>query len=153
MIKFFTILFIVILFFHENVVPQAKISFKKTEHDFGIVASQNFPPAAFEFENNGTAPLAILMSQGSPSVKINFPRKYIQPGEKGHVYVHHNNNQVGDFQEKIKIITNASADPVILTIKGKNVTVQECFPDPSNFNIREVIVINSITKEPVIGAG
>lgn len=131
---------------------QPSISFAKKSHDFGQVANLGYPPAVFEYKNNGTEPLAILLVNKSKDVKVNYENKFIQPGETGKILVLPDLNRLGPFQENISILTNVSDKPEVITITGNVLSIQQCYPDQTNLNIREVNVINSVTKEPVTKA-
>jgi hypothetical protein len=128
---------------------QPAITFQKTKHDFGQVANLNYPPAVFKFTNSGNEPLAILMINKKPAVKVSYPSVFIAPGEENKVLVYPNLNRMGDFEEQLSVVTNASAEPVILVITGKVLSLQECFPNPDNWNIRKIIVLDKDTKAPI----
>ncbi len=131
---------------------QPSISFAGQTFDFGPVANLGYPPAAFEFTNTGTAPLAILIVTKGDGINISYENKFIQPGEKGRILVLPDLNTLGPFREEISILTNASEKPEVITITGTVLSVQQCFPDQTNMDLRTVNVINSRTKEPVPGA-
>ena len=122
------------------------------EYNFGRVANVQYPPAAFEFQNTGDAPLTILMVQANPGVNINFPRRFIQPGEHDYLYVYPRGNSPGPFKEDIRIFTNASDSPLLISVKGERISILNCFPDASDMTIRTVYVVNKISREPVSGA-
>ncbi len=130
-------------------LTQPSIKFLKTNHDFGQVANLDYPPASFEFKNTGTSPLAILLVQKNPDVKVSYQTKFVQPGETGRIFVLPDLNEMGPFQENINVLTNASDLPSTITITGTVLSIQQCFPNQNNLNIREVNVINSLTKGPV----
>ncbi len=132
-----------------NLSAQPKVQFSTTEQDFGRVANLDYPPAVFEFKNTGSEPVAVLMINKNPAIKVNYENKFINPGETGRIFVLPNLNELGPFREIISVLTNASNDPFELTIRGTVLSIQECFPNQNNFDIREVNVINKITKQPV----
>jgi len=131
---------------------QALITFNKRLHDFGTIANLNFPPAAFIFKNSGNQNLAILKIDASPTVKVNFPRKFIAPGDSAIIYVWHNNNELGPFSENLSITSNSGNTASIITVKGINTTVQNCFPVKDDPDKKELRVLDKITKEPVPSA-
>ncbi|MFO7659001.1 MAG: VWA domain-containing protein [Bacteroidales bacterium] len=134
------------------IYAQPKLKFEKHEHDFGRVANLDYPPAVFEFSNSGNEPLAILMVRKSTDVKVNYESKLIHPGEQGKIFVLPDLNRIGPFEEKIIVVSNTSEEMAEIIIKGTVTTVQECFPNQTNMEIREVNVHNKITKEPVANA-
>ena len=143
---------ILIVFVSIDLNAQPRIQFMTTEYDFGRVANLDYPPAVFEFKNIGNEPAAILMVNKKPAIKVSYDIKFINPGETGRILVLPNLNEIGPFSEKITVITNTSDNSQILSIKGTVLTIQECFPNQNNFNIREVNVVNKITREPVPNA-
>lgn len=126
-----------------------ELTLTSKSYDFGKIANLDFPPAVFEFENTGNQPLAILMIQKNPDVKVHFERKYIQPGEKGMIQATYNSNTLGKFEEELKIISNASDKPQLITLTGEFISVLDCFPNKSNMNVRIIKVIDKLTKKPV----
>lgn len=135
-----------------NMWAQPLMIFQKTSHDFGRVANLDYPPAVFEFENSGNEPLAILMVRKSPDVKVSYDSKFIGPGEQGKIFVLPDLNRLGPFEEKIIVVSNTPVGNSEIIIKGTVITIQECFPNQNNMDIREVNVLNKITKEPVAKA-
>lgn len=143
---------LVISIFSISVFCQPSIQLEKTTHNFGLVANLNYPPASFEFKNTGNKPLAILMINKSNAVKVSYPRTFLAPGATGRILVLPNLNQLGKFKENISVVTNASNSPVNIEITGEVVSIQACFPNPDDWTIRKVIVIDKDTKEPVSDA-
>lgn len=133
-------------------IAQPVINFSKKTHSFGQVANLNYPPVAFKFTNTGNKPLAILMINKKPSVKVSYPSFFIAPGEENKILVYPDLNSLGKFEEQLSVVTNASAQPVILSISGEVLSLQECFPNPNNWNIRKVIVQDKDTQEPIHNA-
>jgi hypothetical protein len=130
-------------------IAQPVINFQKNTYSFGQVANLDYPPIAFKFTNTGNEPLAILMINKKPAVKVSYPSYFIAPGEENKILVYPDLNSLGDFEEKLSVVTNASAQPVILSISGTVLSLQECFPNPDNWNIRKVIVQDKDTQEPI----
>lgn len=128
---------------------QPAIQFEKIAHEFGQIANLSYPPTSFGFENTGNQPLAILLVNKSPAIKVSYPRNFIQPGEKGKIMILPDLNSKGQFREEISVMTNASNTPFNLVITGEVISIQACFPNPNNWNIRKVFVIDTDTKDPV----
>ncbi len=143
-----SILFFFVLLIH-TVNAQPKITFQKSEHDFGRVANLSYPPIAFQFTNTGSEDLAILKVNREPNIMVKFPRKYIKPGESAQVFILPDLNTLGTFNKKITLITNASNSEYQLTLTGEVIAIQECFPNPDNWNIREIHVTDAVTKLPL----
>ncbi len=146
--QLFGILFISTIFLIKT-EAQPAITFSKVNHDFGNVANLNYPPAAFIFKNNGDSPAAILMVNKSKDVKVSYPTQFIGPGEENKILVYPDLNKIGPFSEKIEVVVNYQQDPIILSIDGNVISIQECFPNSDNWNIRKIIVVDSDTKNPI----
>ncbi len=129
------------------IYAQGNLDFTKTQHDFGRVANLDYPPASFSFTNVGDEKVAILMVLMSKDIKVNYPRNFIQPGEKGQIYILPNLNVLGKFNETITVVTNSSETK--LNITGEVISIQQCFPNPDNLNIREIRVTDIVTKLPI----
>lgn len=147
-LKFSISTFFLILTFCIN-AQKPEIELSNTSHDFGEFIPTYFPPAAFEITNTGNAPLAILTTKAKFEVKVQYERKYIFPGETGVIYVHYQSQNLGPFNESIQIYTNASNEPFYLTISGNNISVNECFPDRNNRELRKVVVVDAVTKKHI----
>jgi Mg-chelatase subunit ChlD len=117
--------------------------------DFGKIAAIVYPAKTIEFTNNSTEKLAILLVDKGPNVKVNFQRKFFQPGEKGIISFYYDARTVGEFSEDVKIYSNLDAEPQVVALKGNCVSVQECFPNIHNLNLRNVLVVNKNTQAPV----
>lgn len=117
--------------------------------DFGKIAAIVYPAKTIEFTNNSNEKLAILLVDKGPNVKVNFERKFYQSGEKGIISFYYDARTVGEFSEDVKIYSNLDAEPQIVTLKGNCVSVQECFPNIHNLNLRNVMVVNKNTQAPV----
>jgi len=127
-------------------------TFLKKSHDFEEVISTMVPAAAFPFVNTGNKPLAILRIKSRYETQTKFERKFVEPGDTAYIYVSYQSPQLGTFSDKLEVFTNAGANSIQLNIKGKNISVVECFPNKSNHNIRLVHVIDKQTKEPIENA-
>jgi len=138
-----------LLFGLSSIAQKPKIEMSTFSHDFGEYIPTYFPPAAFEFTNTGSAPLAILTAKSKYEVKVMYERKYIFPGETGVIYIHYQSQKLGPFNENIEVYTNASLEPFSLNIKGNNISVNECYPNKDNREIRKVIAVDAVTKKHI----
>lgn len=130
-----------------NAQPVLKLS--KSEIDFGKISSIAYPAKTIEFTNTGNRKLAILLIEKGSNVKVNFEKRFYQPGEKGIISIYYDVRHRGQFVEEIYIHNNLEESPQVVKIKGNAVSVQECFPDINNLNVRDVLVINKVTQAPV----
>lgn len=147
------IISLTLLFFCSLILWAQKpiIEMSQLSHDFGEYIPTYFPPAAFEFTNMGNAPLAILTAKSKYEVKVMYEHKYIFPGETGVIYVHYQSQHLGPFSEQIEVYTNADSKPFYLQVKGNNISVNECYPDKNNREMRKVIAVDAITKKHISG--
>ncbi len=98
----------------------AKMTFEKTEIDYGTIKQGAEPLRTFVFTNTGSEPLLITSAKGSCGCTVpTYPKGAIAPGEKAEIQVRYDTNRVGPFTKTITLTTNASDDPILLTIKGK----------------------------------
>jgi hypothetical protein len=134
-----------------SIYSQPCIRFIQNEVVIGKVAGNAYPPVAYPFYNSGDAPLAILMVKKESDMKVNYPRTFINPGDSGIIYLHDEGNQIGTFSSEVLVFCNATGEQAKLVVKGERLSVLNCFPDPHNLLLREVHVIDSISKNPISG--
>ncbi len=80
-----------------------KITFDKTEHDFGTINEGDIVETVFSFTNNGKSELIILSAKGSCGCTVpEWPKKPILPGEKGEIKVKFNSDRKPNKQQKNK---------------------------------------------------
>ena len=118
------ILFIVsVIAFNFNVFSQdkiAKINFKTTEIDYGVIEKGSNGVRDFEFTNNGNAPLIITNVKSTCGCSIpKKPNKPILPGESEKIQVKYDTNRVGFIRKSIMVSSNAETPTVVLKISGK----------------------------------
>src|ERR1035437_4415993 len=68
---------------------QTALKLSITIVDFGRIAAIIYPAKTIEFTNTSDQRLAILLVDKGPNVKVNFERKFFQPGEKGIISVYY----------------------------------------------------------------
>ncbi len=95
------------------------LTFTKTEHDFGTLKKGGHTTCRFEFQNTGKSPLIISRCQQSCGcTSPHCPVEAILPGAKSFVEVHYDSLRVGAFTKTVTVMSNASNNNVVLTIKG-----------------------------------
>jgi Mg-chelatase subunit ChlD len=119
------------------------------EIDFGRIAAVKYPAKIIEFTNSSDQNLAILIIEKSASVQVGYEHRFYKPGEKGIISVYYLAGNLGEFNEEIKIYTNLEDEPYSVTLKGTCISINECFPNQSNLNLRNIMVVNKETQEPV----
>lgn len=100
---------------------KAEIKFTEYEHDFGYIAEDGGKVSCdFEFTNTGTSPLIIIDAVASCGcTKPEFPKKPLQPGEKGVIKVTYNpKGRPGPFRKDIRVRSNAGTKRTTLIICG-----------------------------------
>lgn len=105
------------------------ITFKMLEIDRPSVPYDAKEPFVFEFKNTGTTPLIITNVQTSCGcTTAEKPTEPVAKGKSSRIVVNYDTKRVGPFTKTITVTTNASTEPIVLTIKGK----VEPAPAPAN---------------------
>ena len=99
----------------------AKISFDKTEHDFGTIKEGDIVETVFLFTNTGKSELIISSAKGSCGCTVpEWPKEPILPGEKGEIKVKFNSDRKPNKQQKqVTLVTNTDGGKEILVIKAQ----------------------------------
>ena len=117
--------------------------------DFGNIAAVMIPAKTVEFTNVSEERLAILIVEKGPDVTVRYQHRFFDPGEKGLISLTYEPRDLGPFSERIKVFTNLDIEPYVLTLKGNSITIEECFPDRANMNLRNVLVVERLKQAPV----
>lgn len=97
--------------------PVAK--YDKTTYDFGELQQGNPQSATFTLTNEGKEPLIISSAKASCGcTNLQYEKDPILPGKSTPISVTYNAANAGNFIKTITVNTNASEQPVVLTIKG-----------------------------------
>lgn len=96
------------------------MTFEKTEHDFGTIASNSKVDYSFQFKNTGEADLIITSAMGSCGCTIpEYPKTPIKAGESAKIDVVFNSaGKHGNQQKSVTISTNTKAGAESLIIKA-----------------------------------
>lgn len=99
----------------------AKISFDKTEHDFGTINEGDVVETVFSFTNTGKSELIISSAKGSCGCTVpEWPKEPILPGQKGEIKVKFNSDRKPNKQQKqVTLATNSNEGKEILIIKAQ----------------------------------
>jgi len=102
-------------------VGGAKISFDKTEHDFGTINEGDIVETVFSFTNTGKSELIISSAKGSCGCTVpEWPKEPILPGEKGEIKVKFNSDRKPNKQQKqVTLATNTDEGKETLIIKAQ----------------------------------
>ena len=117
----------------KEVKTEAKstVAFKTLKIERAEIPYDSKEPFVFEFKNNGKTPLIITNVQTSCGcTAAEKPTEPIAKGKSSKIVVNYDTKRVGQFTKTITVTTNASTEPIILTITGK-VLPQEAEPAES----------------------
>jgi len=94
--------------------------FESTEHNFGDIAKGSDGNCVFTFTNTGDTPAVLNSVKASCGCTTpNWPKEPIGPGETAVIKVHYDTNRVGLFTKQIRVYSNKTTAPIVLTIMGK----------------------------------
>lgn len=100
--------------------PKTEITFVNLEHNYGVIEYDANGTCEFEFTNSGTIVLTLSNVQASCGCTApEWSKEPIKPGDKGKISVKYNTKIPGVFQKQIRVYSNATTSPLILTIKGE----------------------------------
>jgi len=99
----------------------AKVSFDKTEHDFGTINEGDIVETVFKFKNIGKSELIITSAKGSCGCTVpQWPKEPIMPGESGEIKVKFNSSGKPNLQQKnVTLVTNSESGKEIIKIKAQ----------------------------------
>lgn len=104
----------------KEVKTKSPIAFKTLKIERAEIPYDSKEPFVFEFKNNGKTPLIITNVQTSCGcTAAEKPTEPIAKGKSSKIVVNYDTKRVGQFTKTITVTTNASAEPIILTITGK----------------------------------
>ncbi|AEA44650.1 DUF1573 domain-containing protein [Fluviicola taffensis] len=99
---------------------KSPVAFKTLKIERAEIKYDSKEPFVFEFKNNGKTPLIITNVQTSCGcTAAEKPTEPIAKGKSSKIVVNYDTKRVGQFTKTITVTTNASAEPIILTITGK----------------------------------
>ena len=117
------LLIVCVLAFNFNTFSQekiAKINFKTTVIDYGVIEKGSNGIRDFEFTNDGNSPLIITNVKSTCGCTIpKKPNKPILPGESEKIQVKYDTNRIGFIRKSIIVSSNAQNPTVILKITGR----------------------------------
>lgn len=95
------------------------IKFEKLVHDYGTIQQNANGDCEFKFKNTGKEPLVlsnVITSCGCTTPS--WPKEPIMPGKSAVIKIHYDTNRIGTISKTITVVSNATEERVILTIKG-----------------------------------
>lgn len=97
----------------------AEMTFDSKVLDYGTIEHNADGNREFVFKNTGKEDLIIEACKGSCGCTVpQCPKQPFAPGEEGSIKVKYATNRIGAFEKQVRVTTSASADPIVLTIKG-----------------------------------
>ena len=109
---------------------QAKATFDKMTHEFGVVLWKHPATATFTIKNDGNKPLVISNVTTSCGCTVaDWTKEPIAPGATGVVSSTFDAKALGHFYKDIGVYCNASDRPIYLTLSG------EVSADPKNYTL------------------
>ena len=114
--------------------------FEKETIDYGVIEQESDPLRTFTFTNAGTEPLVIKYARGSCGCTVpEWPKEPILPGETDEIKVRYDTKRLGRFKKQVKLTTNISEEPIVLTIQGE---VKKKAAEPAGIPQREDNMFN-----------
>ena len=118
---------------------QAKATFDKTVHDFGVVLWKHPATAKFQIKNDGDKPLVISnVTSSCGCTVVDWTQAPIAPGATGEVSAIFDAKALGHFYREIGVYCNASFRPIYLTLQG------EVSADPKNYTLTHPYGIGNV---------
>lgn len=118
---------------------QAKATFDKKTHEFGVVLWKHPATATFTVKNDGDKPLVISNVTTSCGCTVaDWTKTPIAPGATGVVSSTFDAKALGRFQKSVGVYCNASDRPLYLTLRG------EVSADPKNYTMTHPYEIGAI---------
>lgn len=103
----------------DSITNGAKIEFKETTIDYGIIEKGADGVRTFEFTNTGNEPLIISRVYSSCGCTVpKKPTDPVAPGATEVIEVKYNTTRVGPIRKTISVYSNAGEVPYPLKIKG-----------------------------------
>ena len=116
-----TLIFLLPFLFVNAQTKDANISFDTEVHDFGkIEEAAGTVSVKFGFTNTGSMPLMIKQVHASCGcTSPSWSKEPVLPGKKGFISATYNpKNRPGPFSKTVTVVSNASAQNKVLTIRG-----------------------------------
>ncbi|MFO7939268.1 MAG: DUF1573 domain-containing protein [Bacteroidales bacterium] len=97
-----------------------EIFFEETEHNFGTIPYKGEGECTFTFKNTGKDPLILTNVRSSCGCTVpQWPKEPFKKRKEGTITIKYDTRIVGAFSKTIRVYSNATNSPIVLTIKGK----------------------------------
>lgn len=107
-------------------VQAQSLNFETNHVEMGEIRNWGLQPAVFHFENQSNSQVFILKTTPNSRVRINYPKGYIQPGQKDSLLIYYIPEYRDVFRAQVEIWTSDSNRPYRLSISGNVVSLDEC---------------------------
>ena len=99
-------------------------TFKKEEHDFGILIDGEKVTYSFQFTNSGDAPLIISNAKGSCGCTVpNYPKEPIAPGATASIDVTFDSKgRIGKQSKAVTLTANTNPNRKVIRIHSEVIT-------------------------------
>ena len=108
----------------EKELGMPAFSFKKEEHDFGILIDGEKVTYSFQFTNSGEAPLIISDAKGSCGCTVpNYPKEPIAPGATASIDVTFDSKgRIGKQSKAVTLTANTNPNRKVIRIHSEVIT-------------------------------
>lgn len=97
----------------------AEIKWDSKEIDYGTIKQDADGAREFKLKNTGKVPLVITSCQGSCGCTVpTCPTEPVAPGKSAVIKVKYDTHRVGPFTKNVTVVSNATNNSEVLTIKG-----------------------------------
>lgn len=97
----------------------AEIKWESKEIDYGTIKQDADGAREFKLKNTGKVPLVITSCQGSCGCTVpTCPTEPVAPGKSAVIKVKYDTHRVGPFTKNVTVVSNATNNSEVLTIKG-----------------------------------
>ncbi len=105
----------------------------------GDIMYQQPHTATFTLRNSGTEPLRILSVEAACGcTAVSWSKEPVAPGTATEIAVTYDAQLLGTFQKEVELRTNASEEPVYLTLQGRVVTTVSDYSDAFPYDLGSV---------------
>ena len=95
------------------------MEFEAKDIDYGTIEQDSDPYRVFTFTNTGNEALLITNARGSCGCTVpSYSKAPVEPGATSEIKVRYDTHRLGQFKKSVTLTTNASEEPIRLTIRG-----------------------------------
>ena len=122
--------------------------------NMGEVVYQTPRRVVFNITNRGADPLVISRVQPScECTKVTFPQQPVPPGGTAEIAATYDARMLGSFQKELEVYTNASSEPVYLTLQGRVVQAATDYTGEFPIDMGAVRLANNVVEFDDVNRG